>query len=96
MRDLVETALGVVLVASFALAGFILPSVLLDMVAGTDLTGPVATALLVAVSAAAVLVLVAVLQGPHAKDNPRPKPLRGMPDGKGLADPDDAGDWRRR
>lgn len=46
MRDLVETALGVILVTGLGLAALILPCALIDMAAGTNLLGPVAVALL--------------------------------------------------
>ncbi len=45
VKDLVETALGVVLVACLALAAILLPCALIDMAAGTNLLEPVATAL---------------------------------------------------
>ena len=61
MRDLVETALGVILVVCLGLAALILPCALINMAAGTNLLGPVAAALLLAFSAVAICV-VAMLQ----------------------------------
>ena len=62
MRDLVETALGAVLVTSLGLAALILPCALIDMAAGTNLLGPVAVALLLALAAGAILGAVAIHQ----------------------------------
>ena len=81
MRDLVETALGVVLVASLGLAALLLPCALIDIAAGTNLLWPVAGALLLGFSAAAILGVLAVQQRRYSDKS-------GHRDGKS--------DWRRR
>ena len=63
MRDLVETALGVVLVACLWLVALLLPCALIDIAAGTTLLGSVTAALLLCFSAAAILGVV-----PSGKD----------------------------
>jgi hypothetical protein len=92
VRDLVETALGAVLVACLGLAALILPRALIDMAAGTNLLGPVAAALLLAFSAVAILSVVAMLQKRHCDDHSR----HGSVVKKGTASCDDKSDWRRR
>jgi hypothetical protein len=96
VRDLVETALGVVLVACLGLAALLLPCALIDVAAGTNLFGPVTVALLLGFSAAAVLGVVAVQQrrysdksGHHSPEN------KGIADNRGAADGADKSDWRR-
>lgn len=68
MRDLVETALGAVLVAGLGLAALILPCALIDMAVGTNLLGPVAVALLLALAAGAILGAVAIHQRRYSDD----------------------------
>lgn len=97
MRDLVETALGVVLVACLALTALMLPSALIDIAAGTNILEPVAVALLLGFSAAAILGVVAVRQGRYSdKSGHRSSEKKGIADNKGTADHDDESDWRRR
>jgi hypothetical protein len=90
MRDLVETALGAVLVACLSLAALLLPCALIDVAAGTNLLGPVAVALLLAVAAGAILGAVAIHQGRYSDDK------KGTAGKKGTADRYDKSDWRRR
>ena len=90
MRDLVETALGAILVACLGLAALILPCALIDMAAGTNLLGPVAVALLLALAAGAILGTVAICQRRYSDGK------KSTADNKGTADRDDKSDWRRR
>jgi membrane protein implicated in regulation of membrane protease activity len=97
VRDLVETALGVVLVACLGLAALLLPCALIDIAAGTNLLGPVAGALLLGFSAAAILGVLAVQLRRHSdKSRHRSSEKTGAADNKGTADRDDESDWRRR
>jgi hypothetical protein len=82
VRDLVETALGAILVACLGLAALILPCALIDMAAGTNLLGPVAVALLLALAAGAILGAMAICQRRYSGDK--------------KSDRDDKSDWRRR
>ena len=90
VKDLVETALGVVLVACLVLAAIILPCALTDMAAGTNLLGPVTTALLLALSAAAILGVLAIQQRRHSDDKSGHRSLEKKPnaDNKGGTDRD--------
>jgi hypothetical protein len=92
VRDLVETALGAVLVACLGLAALILPCALIDMAAGTNLLGPVAAALLLAFSAVAILSVVARLQKRYCNDHS----IHGSVVKKDTTRCDDKSDWRRR
>lgn len=92
VKDLVETALGAVLVACLVLAALVLPCALIDLVAGTNLLGPIAAALLLAFSAAAILGVVAIQQRRSSGDNPGRRSLGK----KGEADRDDGNEGRRR
>jgi len=85
----VETALGAILVACLGLAALILPCALIDMAAGTNLLGPVAVALLLALAAAAILGAVAICQRRYSDDK------KGTADNKGTADRDDKSERRR-
>jgi membrane protein implicated in regulation of membrane protease activity len=97
VRDLVETALGLVLVVCLGLAALLLPCALIDIAAGTNLLGPVAGALLLGFSAAAILGVLAVQQRRYAdKSGHRSSEKTGAADKKGTADRDDNVDWRRR
>jgi hypothetical protein len=62
MRDVVETALGAVLVTGLGLTALILPCALIDMATGTNLSASLAVALLLAVAAGAILAAVAIHQ----------------------------------
>jgi hypothetical protein len=96
VRDLVETALGVVLVACLGLAALLLPCALIDVAAGTNLFGPVTVALLLGFSAAAVLGVVAVQQRRYSdKSGHRSPENKGIADNRGAADRADKSDWRR-
>ena len=88
MRDLVETALGVVLVVCLALATLLLPCAVIDIAAGTNFLEPVAGALLVGLSGAAILGVVAIQQRRSEKSGHRPLE-------KTAAGRDDKSDWRR-
>ena len=88
MRDLVETALGVVLVVCLAMATLLLPCALIDIAAGTNFLEPMAGALLVGLSGAAILGVLAIQQK-------RSEKWRHRPSGKTAADRDDKSDWRR-
>ena len=88
MRDLVETSLGVVLVVCFGLAALLLPCALIDVAAGTNLLGPLAGALLVGLSGAAILGVLAIQQKRFEKWGHRSSD-------KAAADRDDKSDWRR-
>jgi hypothetical protein len=90
MRDLVETALGAVLVTGLGLAALLLPCALLDMAVGTNFLRPVTAALLLAVAAGAILGAVAIYQRRYSGDK---KPTA---DDKRTADLYDKNDWRRR
>lgn len=90
MRDLVEAALGAVLVTGLGLAVLILPCALIDMAAGTNLLGPVAVALLLALAAGAMLGAVAIHQRRYSDDK------KGTTDDKGPADRRGGTDWRER
>jgi membrane protein implicated in regulation of membrane protease activity len=68
VRNLVETALGAVLVTGLGLAALILPCALIDVATGTNLLEPVAVALLLALAAAAILGAVAIYQRRHSDD----------------------------
>ena len=97
VRDLVETALGVVLVACLALAALLLPCALIDIAAGTTLLGPVTVALLLCLSAAGILGVVAVQQRRYSgKSGDRSSENKGSADNGGTADGADKSDWRRR
>jgi hypothetical protein len=99
VRDLVETALGALLLACLSLAALILPCALIDMAAGTNLLHPVALSLLLAFSAVVILgVVVAMPQRRHSDDNSGHRSLekKGSADSKGNADRDYKRDWRRR
>jgi len=97
VRDLVETALGVVLVACLGLAALLLPCALIDIAVGTALLGSVTAALLLCVSAAAILGVVAVRQRRYAdKSDHRSSANKGIADNGGPADRADKSDWRRR
>ena len=97
MRDLVETALGVVLVACLGLAALLLPCALIEFAAGTNLLRPVAGALLLGLSAAAILGVLAVQQRRYSdKSGHRSSEKTGAADTNGPADRDGKGDWRRR
>ena len=97
MRDLVETALGVALVACLCLAALLLPCALIDIAAGTTLLGSVTMALLLCFSAAAVLGVVAVQQRRYSdKSGHSSSENKGIADNGGPADRADDGDWRRR
>ena len=98
VKDLVETALGVVLVACLALAAIILPCALIDMAAGTNLLEPVATALLLAFSAAAILGVLAIQQRRHSDDKSGHRSLekKRNADNKGGTDRDHKRDKRQR
>jgi membrane protein implicated in regulation of membrane protease activity len=87
VRDLVETALGVVLVACLGLAALLLPCALIDMAAGTNLFAPVAVALLLALAAGAKFAAVGIHQRRYSDDK------KGAADDKG---PDRHGrtNWR--
>jgi len=76
-----ETALGLVLVVCLGLAALLLPCALIDVAAGTNLLGPVAAALLLGFSAAAILAVVATRQRRYSDKS---------------ADRDGKSDWRRR
>ena len=94
MRDLVETALGVVLVACLGLAALLLPCALIDIAAGTTLLGPVMVALLVCFSAAAILGVVAVQQ--RRSSDKSGHPSSESKDNRGTGDRADESGWRRR
>jgi hypothetical protein len=96
VRDLVETALGVVLVACLGLAALLLPCALIDIAAGTTLLGSVTAALLLCFSAAAILGVVAVRQRRYAdKSDHRSSENKGIANNGGPADRAES-DWRRR
>jgi membrane protein implicated in regulation of membrane protease activity len=95
VRDLVETALGAVFMAGLVLAVLLLPCALIDMAAGTSLLGPVAAALLLALSAAAVLGVM-VRRYSNDKSGRRSLDKKGTAGNKGNADSDHEKDWRRR
>ena len=80
MEDVMETALGLVLVVCLGLAALLLPCALIDVAAGTNLLGPVAAALLFGFSAAAILGVVAIRQRRYSDKS---------------ADRDGKSDWRR-
>ena len=87
VRDLVETALGVVPVACLGLAALLLPCALIDIAAGTTLLGSVTMALLLCFSAAAILGVVAVQQRRYAdKSGHRSSENKGIADNGGTAD----------
>ena len=90
-----ETALGALLVASLVLGVLILPSALIDTAAGTKLLGPVATALLLVLSAGAVLGMAVIWQGRYSDDKSERR-LSDKTAGNGAADRDYKKDWRRR
>jgi hypothetical protein len=90
MRDLVETALGAVLVTGLGLAALILPCALIDRATGTNLLGPVAVALLLALAAGVVLGAVAIHQRRYSDDK------KGTADHNGPADRHGRNDWRGR
>jgi hypothetical protein len=90
MRNLVETALGAVLVAVLVLAALILPCALIDVATGTNLMGPVAVVLLLALAAAAILGAVAIYQSRYSDDK------KGTAASKGTADRYSRNDWRKR
>jgi membrane protein implicated in regulation of membrane protease activity len=97
VRDLVETALGVVLVACLGLAALLLPCALIDIAAGTTLLGPVTVALLLCLAAAAILGVVVVQQRRYSgKSGHRSSENKGTADNGGTADRADENDWRRR
>jgi hypothetical protein len=95
VRNLVETALGVVLVAGLVLAVLLLPCALIDMAAGTSLLGPLAAALLLALSAAAVLGVTARRYS-NDESGRRSFDKNGTAGNKGNADSDYEKGWRRR
>jgi hypothetical protein len=90
MRDLVETALGAVLVTGLGLAALILPCALIDRATGTNLLGPVAVALLLALAAGVVLGAVDIHQRRYSDDK------KGTADHSGPADRHGRNDWRGR
>jgi hypothetical protein len=97
VRDLVETALGVALVACLGLAALLLPCALIDIAAGTTLLGPVTVTLLLCFSAAAILGVVAVQQRRYAdKSGHRSSENKGIADDGGTADRADKSGWRQR
>jgi membrane protein implicated in regulation of membrane protease activity len=97
VRDLVETALGVALVACLGLAALLLPCALIDIAAGTTLLGPVTVTLLLFFSAAAILGVVAVQQRRYAdKLGHRSSENKGIADDGGTADRADESGWRQR
>jgi hypothetical protein len=97
VRDLVETALGVVLVVCLGLAALLLPCALIDIAAGTNLLGPVAGALLLGFSAAAILGVLVIQQRRHSdKSGHRSSEKTGAADNNGTADRGGKSDWRWR
>ena len=70
LRELLETALGLALVACLVLATCLLPCAVLDIVAGTSLTARAAVLLLLALGAAAMLSVASLLNGWSSKDRP--------------------------
>jgi hypothetical protein len=88
VRDLVETALGMVLVVCLGLAALLLPCALIDLAAGTNFLGPMTGALLVGLLGAAILGVLAIQQR-------RSEKWRHRPSEKTAADRDDKSDWRR-
>jgi membrane protein implicated in regulation of membrane protease activity len=90
LRNLVETALGAVLVAVLVLAALILPCALIDVATGTNLLGPVAVVLLLVLAAAAILGAVAIYQKRYSDDK------KGTADNKGTVDRHSRNDWRKR
>jgi len=97
VRDLVETALGVLLVACLGMAALLLPCALIDFAAGTTLLASVTAALLLCFSAAAILGVMAVQQRRYAdKSGHRSSENKGIADNGGTADGADKSDWRRR
>jgi membrane protein implicated in regulation of membrane protease activity len=97
VRDLVETALGVVLVACLGLAALLLPCALIDIAAGTTLLGPVTVTLLLCFSAAAILGVVAVQQRRYSDKSGHPSSEnKDIAGNGGTADRADKSDWRRR
>jgi hypothetical protein len=97
VRDLVETALGVALVACLGLAALLLPCALIDIAAGTTLLGPVTVTLLLCFSAAAILGVVAVQQRRYSdKSGHRSSENKGIVDDGGTADRADKSGWRQR
>jgi hypothetical protein len=90
MRNLVETALGAVLVTILVLGALILPCALIDVATGTNLLGPLAVALLLVLAAAAILGAMAIYQRRYSDDK------KGTADSKGTADRHSRNDWRKR
>jgi len=61
VEDVVQTALGAVLVACLAMTAVLLPCALIYKVSGTNLVVPVAEALVLGLLVAAILSVVAIL-----------------------------------